>query len=106
MGLVMRVGVVGTVRRVFAVSSMQTPPRAGFVGMGGLACLLFCCLGTARFVPWWVTTLLVVAWVVLLVRAVGWFVPHPGRLPWLVLVGFAGWFGVVAGGAWLGAWGG
>ncbi len=67
------------------------PPRSGFVGMGGLACLLFLDLGTVRLVPWWVTTALVLVWLVLFAVAVRWFVPHPQRLPWLVGLGVAVW---------------
>jgi hypothetical protein len=63
----------------------------GFVGMGAMACLLFLDLGTAGLAPWWVTVLFVLLWVVLFVLATRWFVPHPGRVPLLPLVGFVVW---------------
>lgn len=90
-------------RRVFAVSRQEVP-RSGFVGMGGLACLLFLLLGTATLAPWWVTGSLVVLWLVLLGLSVRWFVPHPGRLPWLAVAGVVVWAAVLPLGAWLGAW--
>ena len=49
----------------------------GFVGMGGMACVLFLDLGTANVAPWWVTVLFLLLWVVLFVLAVRWFVPQP-----------------------------
>lgn len=82
----------------------QEVSRAGFVGMGGLACLLFLLLGTATQVPWWVTASLVALWAVLLVVAVRWFVPHPRRLPWLVVAGVAVWAVTLPLGARLGLW--
>jgi hypothetical protein len=69
----------------------QQVSKWGFVGMGGLACLLFLDLGTAGIQPWWVTVLLVVLWLVLFAVATRWFVPHPGRVPWLPVLGFAVW---------------
>jgi hypothetical protein len=83
---------------VFAVAGQEIP-RSGFVGMGGLACLLFLDLGTARLVPWWVTTALVVLWLVLLGLGMRWFEPHPRRVPWLVVLGFCVWLGAVVGGS-------
>jgi hypothetical protein len=59
--------------------------------MGGMACLLFLDLGTAAVAPWWVTSLFLLLWVVLFVVATRWFVPHPQRVPWLPLLGFAVW---------------
>jgi hypothetical protein len=63
----------------------------GFVGMGGLACVLFLDLGTAGIAPWWVTLLFVLLWLVLLVVATRWFVPRPERVPWLAVVAFVVW---------------
>ena len=63
----------------------------GFVGMGGMACVLFLDLGTAAIAPWWVTALLLMLWVVLFAVAARWFVPHPRRVPWLPLLAFAVW---------------
>lgn len=63
----------------------------GFVGMGGMACLLFLDLATVRVAPWWVSALFVVLWLVMFVAAARWFVPRPGRVPLLPLVGFLVW---------------
>ncbi len=63
----------------------------GFVGMGGLACVLFLDLATAGVAPWWVTTLFVVLWLVLFALAAGWFVRRPTWVPWLAVLGFLVW---------------
>ena len=77
----------------------------GFVGMGGLACVLFLDIGTAGIAPWWVTLLLVLLWVVLLAIGGRWFVPHPGRVPWLAVLGFAVWLPTIVLGTSLLGWG-
>lgn len=91
-------------RRVFGVAGHDIP-KSGFVGMGGLACLLFLILGTVRVAPWWVTLGLVLLWLGLLVAGARWFEPHPGRVPWLVVAGFCAWLGAVVGGGVLLGWG-
>lgn len=63
----------------------------GFVGMGGMACVLFLDLGTANIAPWWVTLLFVLLWVVLFLVALSWFLPHPKWVPWLPLLAFVVW---------------
>ena len=62
----------------------------GFVGMGGMACVLFLDLGTANVAPWWVTLLFLLLWLVLFVVAFRWFVPQPSWVPWLPVVGVRG----------------
>jgi hypothetical protein len=71
----------------------------GFVGLAGMACVLFLDLGTANIAPWWVTTLLVLLWLVLLAMAVRWFAPRPRWVPWLPLVAFAVWLPTIVLGA-------
>ncbi|WP_460841696.1 hypothetical protein [Nocardioides marmoraquaticus] len=71
-------------------------PRAGFVGMGALACLLFCYLAAAPYLPWWLTVGSVALWLVLFGLATRWFVPRPRRVPWLAVGGFVTWFAAVA----------
>ena len=78
----------------------------GFVGLGGMACALFLDLGTANIAPWWVTTLLVALWLVLLAVAMRWFVPHPGRVPWLPLLAFVVWLSTIVLGTRHLGWGG
>ena len=63
--------------------------------MGALACLLFCYLATAPYVPWWLTAGSVVLWCGLLAVAARWFVPRPHRVPWLAVGGLVVWFAAV-----------
>ena len=69
----------------------QEVSKWGFVGMGALACVLFLIMGTGGIAPWWVTTLLVFFWLVLLLVGTRLFVPRPQRVPWLAVVGFVVW---------------
>jgi hypothetical protein len=74
------------------------PPRISplpFAGMIGLTCLLFLYLGSTIVLRWWAVVVLVVLWLVLFVVACAWWTPHPKRLPWLVVLGFAIWLLVV-----------
>lgn len=77
----------------------------GFVGLAGLACALFLDLGTANVAPWWVTLLLVLVWLGLFVTALRWFMPHPGRVPWLPVVAFAVWLPTILVGTHALGWG-
>jgi hypothetical protein len=63
----------------------------GFVGMGAMACVLFLDFGTAGIAPWWVTTLFVLLWLVLLAVGARWFLPHPTWVPWLAVIAFVVW---------------
>ena len=67
----------------------------GFVGMGAMACVLFLDLGTAGVAPWWVTLLFVLLWLLLLLVATRWFLPHPRRVPLLPLVAFLVWLATI-----------
>jgi hypothetical protein len=78
----------------------------GFVGLGGLACVLFLDLGTANVAPWWVTTLFLLMWLVLLSIALRWFERHPKRVPWLPVLAFAVWLPTIALGTRNLGWGG
>ncbi|MCW2819453.1 MAG: hypothetical protein JWR42_2240 [Marmoricola sp.] len=81
----------------------QTVSPWGFVGYSGLACVLFLMLATTVVVPWWVSVLFLLTWLVLLVLAGRWFLPHPTRVVWLAAVGFAVWAPIVSVGS--RAWG-
>ncbi|GAB3656968.1 hypothetical protein GCM10027596_11820 [Nocardioides korecus] len=81
----------------------QTVSPWGFVGYSGLACVLFLMVATIVVVPWWVSVLFLLTWLVLLVLAGRWFLPHPGRVVWLAVVGFLVWAPVVSVGS--RAWG-
>jgi hypothetical protein len=78
-------------------------PRASpwpFVGIGGLACLLFLYGASALFLPWWALLILALVWLLLVLRATRWFTPRPvatavlpavGLVVWLVAVALAAW---------------
>lgn len=68
-----------------------------FVGMIGLAMVLFLDLSSLTFLPRWAVVALVALWLVLLVLACRWFVRRPRGVVALAAVGLA---------AWGGAWGG
>ena len=78
----------------------------GFVGIGGLACVLFLDLGTANVAPWWVTTLFLLLWLVLFGLALRWFVPYPRRVPWLPALALVVWLPTIALGTRNLGWGG
>lgn len=63
----------------------------GFVGMGGMACMVFLDLGTANIAPWWVTALLLLLWCVLLAVGLRWFARRPKWVPWLPATAFVVW---------------
>jgi hypothetical protein len=77
------------------VSRQQVSPW-GFVGIGGMACMLFLDLGTADVAPWWVTVAFLLLWLVLFAMALRWFESHPQRVAWLPAVAFAVWLPVIA----------
>ena len=78
----------------------------GFVGMGGMTCVLFLDLGTANVAPWWVTVLFLLLWLVLFLIAIRWFVPHPTWVPWLPLGAFVIWLPTIVLGTRNLGWGG
>ncbi len=78
----------------------------GFVGIGGMACMLFLDLGTANVAPWWVTALFLLLWLVLMLVAARWFVPHPTWVPWLPAFAFAVWLPTIVLGTRSLGWGG
>ncbi|RLV49083.1 hypothetical protein D9V37_10955 [Nocardioides mangrovicus] len=67
----------------------------GFVAMAGLACVLFLDVASVRFLPWWVVTLLLVLWVVLMLLGTAWFTPRPRRAVALPVVGVLAWLAAV-----------
>jgi hypothetical protein len=76
----------------------------GFIGMGAMVSVLFLVLATAVVAPWWVTTLMVLMWLVLFVVATQWFAPRPTRVPWLAAVAFVVWLTVISLGVRLLGW--
>ncbi len=87
------------------MSGIPGPPERSrvspwpFVGMIGMACVLFLILAGVLVAPWWVVALLGVVWVVALLVAVAWWSDHPTWVPWLPLALVLLWFATVAGGA-------
>lgn len=77
----------------------------GFIGFGGMACVLFLDLGTANIAPWWVTGLLLILWLLLFAVAARWFLPSPGRVPWLPALAFVVWVSTIVFGARQFGWG-
>jgi len=73
--------------------------------MIGLASVFFLLAATPTVIdaPWWVTALLLLAWVVALVQGCRWFVRRPRAVAALPVLLAVGWFAVVLAGArWLG----
>jgi hypothetical protein len=65
--------------------------------MIGLVCVLFLDFGSTIVLRWWAVSMLVLGWLVLFVLACVWWVPRPGRLPWLAVTGLVVWVAVVLG---------
>lgn len=83
------------------------PPRAvspwPFVGMAGMACVLFLYGASVLLAPWWAVVGLLVLWVVLFVRACRWWSARPDWVPLLPVLATVVWFAVmIAGGVLLG----
>ncbi|WP_244928877.1 hypothetical protein [Nocardioides sp. W7] len=76
-----------------------------FVGMAGMASVLFLYGAGGLIAPWWAVVLLLGVWLVLFVQACRWWTPRPRLVPVLPVVAVLVWFAVmVSGGLWLG-WG-
>jgi len=78
----------------------------GFVGIGGMACVLFLDLGSANVAPWWVTVLFLLLWVVLFLLAARWWTRQPTRAAWLPVVAFVVWLPTIVFGTRNLGWGG
>lgn len=70
-----------------------------FVGMSGMACVLFLVLASGLVAPAWAVALLTLVWLVLFVLGVRWFMRHPWRVAALPVVMAVVWFGGVTAGA-------
>lgn len=69
--------------------------RDSFVGMALLACVPFLIFGAVSVYGGWVATVLLLAWVVILVIGTQWFMPHPRWVLGLGVIAIALWTGVV-----------
>ena len=70
-----------------------------FIGMSGMACVLFLVLASGLVAPAWAVVVLTLVWLVLFVMGVRWFMRHPWRVAALPLVMAIVWFGSVTLGA-------
>ena len=75
------------------------PLLGSFVGMGGMACVLFLVFAAVSVAPWYAMVGLITVWVVLFVLGTRWFMTRPWRVAALPLVMLVVWFGTVAFGA-------
>jgi hypothetical protein len=81
------------------------PQRSAFIGMAGMAMVLFLILASGAVVPWWGIALLTLVWVAALVQGTRWFMSRPGRVLALPVALLALWLAVLYGGAVLLGWG-
>lgn len=80
------------------------PQRNAFIGMAGMAMVLFLILASGTVVPWWGLALLTVVWAAALVQGIRWFMTSPGRVLLLPVAMLALWLAVLYGGAVLLGW--
>ena len=66
-----------------------------FVGMAGMACVLFLDLASLLLLPWWAVVLLVLVWVALFVVACAWWSLHPRWVPGVAVIALATWVAVL-----------
>jgi hypothetical protein len=69
--------------------------RDSFIGMSMLACVPFLIFGALKVYGWLPAIGLFALWVALVLQGTRWFLPHPRRVIYLALVGFAAWTAVV-----------
>ena len=70
-----------------------------FVGMAGMASVLFLVLASGLVAPAWAVALLTVVWLVLFVIGTRWFMHHPWRVAALPVVMVLVWVATVSAGA-------
>ena len=70
-----------------------------FIGMSGMACVLFLVLASGLVAPAWAVAVLTLVWLVLFVLGVRWFMHHPWRVAALPVAMALIWFGSVTAGA-------
>ena len=70
-----------------------------FIGMSGMACVLFLVLASGLVAPAWAVVVLTLVWVALFVLGVRWFMHHPWRVAVLPVVMAVVWFAGVTAGA-------
>jgi hypothetical protein len=103
-----RSGVTRSGRRVDKWSAPRPdarPYRSSFIGMAGMAMVLFIILASGAVLPWWVIAALTVMWLAALVRAARWFVTHPTRVLLVPLLVLGLWLAFLMGGVLAFGWG-
>ncbi len=75
------------------------PVLGSFIGMTGMACVLFLVLASGLVAPGWAVAAMTVVWLVLFVIGVRWFMRHPWRVAALPVVMVVVWFATVSAGA-------
>jgi len=74
--------------------------RSGrWISTAALACLLWVCVASALFAPWWGVVLIVAVWGCALV-VLGWARPYPARTVYGPLAGALVWFAIAVGLRW------
>jgi hypothetical protein len=70
-----------------------------FIGMIGMASVLFVILASGLVAPWWAVALMSLVWLVAFVAATRWFMTRPWRVAILPVAVLAAWVAAVAAGA-------
>jgi len=70
-----------------------------YIGMGGMACVLFLYAFSGLLAPWWFVIGLWLIWLALFVQGIRWFNPYPKRVLWLPVVAALLWFGLLNAGS-------
>lgn len=78
--------------------------RGSFVGIAGMAVVLFLVLASSPLAPLWALALLTLVWLALLVTGARWFMTHPRRVAAIPVVMLVIWVGTIAAGTALLDW--
>ena len=70
-----------------------------FIGMAGMAAMLFIVLASGLVAPWWAVTLMALVWLALLVLGARWFMRRPWWVALLPVVMALVWVGTISAGA-------
>lgn len=81
------------------------PYRNSFIGMIGMAMVLFIILASGAVLPWYAIAALTVVWLAALVRGAQWFVSRPNRVLLLPVLVLGLWLAVLMAGVALFGWG-
>jgi hypothetical protein len=81
------------------------PYRSSFIGMIGMAMMLFIILASGAVLPWYVIAGLTVVWLLALARGARWFLESPTKVLMLPLLVLLLWLGTLMAGVALFGWG-